>query len=207
MTMNTTRTLGTIAVSQNPIFEGLKCAYTGQPLVVRVSVSARLGALYFADGPSMGPYSRHTFKGLPELLKALSQRKGIEGAANLDESMKCPYTGAGITIEKNREGAFWARGMFDPFIPFQGTAEEFAAMVRGKPPADDVKIKVKDVEPPPKADALKEKYAEQAAKMTESVEKAVKAPVSVAVPGPNKDPAPKKETSKARPSRAKSKKE
>ena len=196
MAMNKKRALGTIAEARDPRLQGLKCAYTGKPLVIRVSVSARLGALYFADGPCPGPYGNRKFANMPTMLKALSQRKGVTGAVELKESMTCPYTGAGLGTAKARDGSFSVSGGFNPYVPFRGNAEMFSTVLKGGTVEKEAEVSAAEVAPPLQEDALKDKYVEQAEQLTSTVEKAAAAPVTITVP--KKTPVKRKRKSRAK---------
>lgn len=52
-----------------------------------------------------------------ELLRVLSTRNGIVGAADSQDSMRCPYTGRPLSMQTLSDGRAFAIGAFDPTIP------------------------------------------------------------------------------------------
>lgn len=196
--MNTS--LSTIAESRDPLLKGLVCAYTGKPLTMRVSVSPRLGVLYFAVNDGSSPSGRQ-YDDLPSLMLALRQRNGVGAAVDEKEAAKCPYTGVALSIVQR--GSRWmAKGGFNPFAPNRDPREyaRLAKMRGGVGPAvaPAPRVSVAEVvEPELPEEGLKEKYAEQAEKLTEQYVKSETSPVTVAAPGPVKK-APYKPTKKRR---------
>lgn len=190
--MNINHSFTAIAECRDPRLQGLKCAYTGKPLVVNVSVSARLGALYFAVGPSCKAYAGSSHKDLKSLLETLSQRDGITGAVDAKEALHCPYTGEDLIVTPRLGGLFTTKGGFNPYIPFTGGVDAFVQLAKSRNGVGlekkivEPEITIEEVAPPLEVDPLKEKYEEKAASMMETVGKALSNSTTVSVPSDKK---------------------
>ena len=100
-------------VATQKVFKDLTCAYTGKKVTVRVVAAGGSRPLFFspdAFDPSLPADS------LPELLRKASRRNGVEGAVSDENVLKCPYTGAPMSILKDASG-FSLTGGFRPSCP------------------------------------------------------------------------------------------
>ena len=101
-------------ISPDRIFRGLKCAYTGRPVTVRVVAAGKGMPVYFS--PDAFDPMTDSFPSSEALFAALSQRGGVTGAASGGNELVCPYTGAHMTIVRTPAG-FSASGGFSPAKP------------------------------------------------------------------------------------------
>ena len=95
------------------IFSGLTCPYTGKSVSVRVVASAGSRPLFFcpdAFDPSI------PVTDLKALLRDAGRRNGVEGAVSGANVLRCPYTGAQLSILENASG-FSLTGGFRPSCP------------------------------------------------------------------------------------------
>ena len=107
------------------VFSGLKCAYTGRPVTVRVVACGASRPMFFcpdAFDPSI------PVPDLADLLRKASARNGVEGSVSGDNVLVCPYTGKRMSVSKDASG-FFLTGGFRPSAPHPDPAE-FAAMMR-----------------------------------------------------------------------------
>lgn len=91
------------------IFHGIKCAYSGGPVTVRVVASAGRPPCYFS--PDAFDPAVDGFPSAKALLEALSRRDGVDGIAT--DPLVCPYTGERMVIHQ-AVGLFTAVGGFSP---------------------------------------------------------------------------------------------
>ena len=116
-------------ISPDRIFRGLKCAYTGKPVTVRVVAAGKGMPVYFS--PDAFDPMMESFPSSEELFAALSQRNGVSGAASGGNELMCPYTGARMTVVRTVCG-FSASGGFSPSKPVADkTAFARAMLTRG----------------------------------------------------------------------------
>lgn len=82
------------AVATNKFFKGLKCPYTGKPIIVRVVAHGSNAPMYFSDAydPSMPHHS------IDELLSKVSSRDGIINAKRSGKERVCAYTGKEMAL-------------------------------------------------------------------------------------------------------------
>lgn len=182
-------------------FLGLTCAFTGNPLDVRLTVSPQTGVLYYAVGTDIGPYSTRFYPSAPALMEALSMRDGIAGTRIGEALLSCPYTGAKLRIE-TRQGLYHAVGGWNPYLPQPGPQafEHLVKMRNGVPSAGTLATAPKVTVTPEveeqdlQDDPLREPFVEQAEKMTEEYQNGTTGKVTVAVtePAPSKPQPPKK---------------
>lgn len=170
------------------ILQDLPCAFTGKPMDVRLTVSPRSGAVFYAViTKDKAPYSNQYFPDAESLIKALTMRGGVGGVVDEDKCLVCPYTGDQLALECTQHG-FRVTGGWNPYIP-QAGPEQFAKMANARAGVLDEslvppEVSVEDsTEPPLGADPLQEKYEEMAEDMTEKMRKAETAPVTVPVDG------------------------
>jgi hypothetical protein len=107
------------------VFSGLKCAYTGRPVTVRVVACGASRPMFFcpdAFDPSI------PVPDLADLLRKASARNGVEGSVSGDNVLVCPYTGDRMSVSKDASG-FFLTGGFRPSCPHPDPAE-FAALMR-----------------------------------------------------------------------------
>lgn len=118
-----------------PFFKNLKCAYTGNPVEVRmVSAKARPPVYFSPDAFDPGEFVPTS----QQLFALLGFRDGVDGAASGTARLVCPYTGAEMTIEHVPGLGYHAIGGFRPSIPMSDPAAFAKAMLRrrGEAPAD-----------------------------------------------------------------------
>lgn len=101
-------------ISPDKLFRGLKCAYTGKPVTVRVVAAGKGMPVYFS--PDAFDPMTDSFPSSEALFAALSQRGGVSGAASGGNELVCPYTGAHMTVVRTAAG-FSASGGFSPAKP------------------------------------------------------------------------------------------
>lgn len=122
-------------ISPDRIFRGLKCAYTGKPVTVRVVAAGKSMPVYFS--PDAFDPMTESFPSSEALFAALSQRGGVAGAASGGNELVCPYTGAKMTVVKTTAG-FSASGGFSPAKPLSDKVAFARAMrARGGVVPDD----------------------------------------------------------------------
>lgn len=99
----------------NAVFKGLTCPFTGKPITVRVIAHGKGVPMYFSPDamdltlPQANP---------AKLLERAGTRNGIMGALTNGNELKCPYTGARMTIEKMPDGSGYRMvGGFCPSTP------------------------------------------------------------------------------------------
>ena len=107
-------------VSGDRVFRGLKCAYTGKPVTVRVVASAGRMPCYFS--PDAFDPAVDAFPTAVDLFKALSQRDGVAGIAPEDRALVCPYSGERMTLTRSAAG-FTAVGGFSPARLYEDKTE------------------------------------------------------------------------------------
>lgn len=167
--------------------QGLKCAWTGRPLRVRVSVSPRIGASWFAVHDGASPIGRD-FPTLAALSEALSMRDGVAGVARGDDAARCAYTGVRLELREVAPGRWRAEGGFDPYLP-QGDPEAFVAGCRGRAgrlvaatPSPRIDA-TEAVEPERPADeGLRDEFGQMAEDMQRDFRKRERGTTTVAVP-------------------------
>lgn len=113
-------------ISPDRIFRGLKCAYTGKPVAVRVVAAGKGMPVYFS--PDAFDPMTDSFPSSEALFAALSQRGGITGAASGGNELVCPYTGAHMTVVRTA-GGFSASGGFSPAKPMSDKVAFATAML------------------------------------------------------------------------------
>ena len=117
-----------------PYLRKLVCAYTGEPVTVRM-VSDRGGApLYFSpDAFDPGSWVKDSV----ELFKKLGMRDGVDGAARNGRQLVCPYTGAKMSVENHPSLGVRASGGFRPGKPVANPVDFARAMMSrgGKVPS------------------------------------------------------------------------
>jgi hypothetical protein len=101
------------AVATNQCFRGLLCAYTGEPITVRVIAHGGAMPRYFspdAFDPSVPDPD------MASLLRKTGTRNGVIGAMPEGAERVCPYTGAPMAL-RNSELGFSLSGGFRPSNP------------------------------------------------------------------------------------------
>jgi hypothetical protein len=129
-------------------FRNLLCAYTGKPVSVLAISSGDRAPLYF----SPDAFDPSFFVSTPEeLFAALGTRDGVAGAARHGAELKCPYTGAEMTLNYVKGFGYQAVGGFRPSEPLSDPVAFARSMLmrNGKVPKSAPKHT-----PPPKARAL-----------------------------------------------------
>lgn len=140
------------------LFRGIRCAYTGRPVSVRVVALDGKEPMFFspdAFDPSI-PVSS-----LKELLLKAGTRDGVMGALADEKALVCAYTGSPMSIGKTPEGLFFLRGGFRPGCPVRGAAEfNYRMRMRGgvsevDKPGEPARVSMSVSEPAPRAESEK----------------------------------------------------
>jgi hypothetical protein len=129
-------------------FRNLRCAYTGKPVSVLAVSTGNTSPIYF----SPDAFDPSNFVPTPEeLFVSLGTRGGIVNAARNGGELKCPYTGAEMSINYIKGFGYQAIGGFCPSEPVSDpvTFARSMLMREGKVPKDAPKHA-----PPPKARSL-----------------------------------------------------
>lgn len=90
-------------------FRGLVNPYTGEPIQVKMLIPESGRPLFFA--PDTFTHAKH-YPTVAQALDAWDCENGVTGIKPRS-SLRCPYTGEGLTIEHDVAG-YWLRGGFDP---------------------------------------------------------------------------------------------
>lgn len=174
-------------VAHDQMFRGLKCAYTGKPITVRVVASGAGMPMYFSPD-AFDPSEPVTDP--VDLMKALSTRDGIMGVAEGEKALVCPYTGRTMRLARIA-GMHHAVGGFSPSAPVYDRAElargflmrngELPKNAPSLRPAPKIQaVKVEQKEPPTtKGNELRKASTDQAEALLAAV---VPLPTTVRVP-------------------------
>lgn len=94
-------------------YQGLVDPISGKELAVMLMNTDGRVTYRCPDATSL----MHPRANVAELLKVMTTRNGIVGAADSLDAMKCPYTGRGLSIQTLSDKRAFAVGAFDPTIP------------------------------------------------------------------------------------------
>lgn len=100
-------------VAKQKYLRGLKCAYTGREITVRM-IGAGSACLYFSED-AFDPGDWHATAAA--LLTALGTRGGVVGALRDGKELVCPYTGAKLSLRKDPVFGYRVEGGFRPSVP------------------------------------------------------------------------------------------
>lgn len=162
-------------VATQKFLRKLRCAYTGQPVEVRMIAHGDKPPLYFS--PDAYDPAAECAKTSEELFRRLGVRDGVAGAARDGAELVCPYTGRRMAVEADSRFGFRAVGGYSPSTPVSDCVEFARAMMtRGgvvpedapKPAPAPVRVAlVEETEAPPEtAGAPTDVAMEFAEKMT-----------------------------------------
>lgn len=113
-----------------PVFEGLKCPYTGKPLQVVMHVTSR-GRAYFSAPDAYS--TACVYKSPKEAYRAWNHVDGVEGLKD-GQPLVCAYTGKPLVLKRSDDG-FCYDGGFDPrALLSREQFLHFATMRGGKSP-------------------------------------------------------------------------
>lgn len=100
-------------VAKQKFLRGLKCAYTGREITVRM-IGTGSSCLYFSED-AFDPGDWHATPAA--LLAALGTRDGIAGAAREGSELACPYTGRKMTLRHDPAFGYGVTGGYRPSRP------------------------------------------------------------------------------------------
>lgn len=100
-------------VAKQKFLRGLKCAYTGREIAVRM-IGTGSACLYFSED-AFDPGDWHATPAA--LLTALGTRDGIVNAAREGAELVCPYTGEKMTLRHDPVFGYGVTGGYRPSRP------------------------------------------------------------------------------------------
>lgn len=114
------------AQATNAVFRGLRCPYTDKLITVRVVATGPNLPVFFSPD-AFDPMT--VFPTAAEALIAAGTRVGVRGALTGGNELKCPYTGATMSLEKLQDGSgFRLTGGYSPAEP-QGDPNTLARLL------------------------------------------------------------------------------
>ena len=155
----------------SPVADDLVDPYTGAVLTIVGRVS---GAFVTYSSPTAFTLSEPQ-ESIERLYARASMRNGVEGMASKDESLKCAYTGAALSLERTPDGKWYFSGGFNPrsgrlsLAEYVGLASRGTGVTSDPDPCESIPTMESEKVDAPSTDAVGEELEQIAGEVCKSI--------------------------------------